>query len=270
VKLPRPPDWTLYLAIAGGLALLAVYAPWRGEPPPWEGREGAPLAPASPFDPAVLAKASTAGPGSGTAFSVDSRGVWLTARHVVEGCARAVIVTAPGHGVAAAVRLTPGRETAILTTNGGAPALPIAPAAPLRRGLTLFHPGYPRQQPGEAVSVLRRRATLLVGGHGLRAEGVLVLAEVARAPAFAGDLEGLSGAPALDGEGRVVGVTVAEAPRRRRLYVTTPSSLRAALAEAGVDPSSASGEALTPATYATASDRLRFDLSVAEVACLAS
>ncbi len=233
-------------------------------PPP-----GQPLAPASPFDPAIFVAAPPPGPGAGTAFSVSDRGVWLTARHVVEGCGRTVIITAPGKGVAAEAQILPGKETALLITRGGAPALPIAPATLLRRGARVYHPGFPKEQPGEASSELLRRANLLVGWQGLRAQPVLVFRETGRWPAMRGSLGGLSGAPVLDGEGRVIGVTVAENPRRRRLYATTPASLRAALAEAKVQPIETPGDPMTAATWKSEADDLRSALSVAEVECLA-
>lgn len=275
MKPPRAPDWLAYLAAAAVLAILAVGVPWRVLAPKparaaAQPASGQTLAPASLFDPTIWVNAPAAGPGAGTAFSVADSGVWLTARHVVEGCSRTVIVTAPGHGVAAKVVLSDGRETAIIYTRGGAPALPIAPVGELRRGQRAFHPGFPRSRPGEASSELTRRATLVVGGHGLRAEPVLTFVEMQRLPVTRGALTGLSGAPALDASGRVLGVTVAEAPRRRRLYTTTPSSLRAALAQAGVKAATSPGEATTGATFGAVADDLRARLSVAEVVCLAS
>ena len=59
-----------------------------------------PLGPASPFDPAVVVEVpGETKPGSGTAFSVADNGVWLTARHVVEGCGQTALVVAEGRGV---------------------------------------------------------------------------------------------------------------------------------------------------------------------------
>jgi serine protease Do len=59
---------------------------------------------------------------------------------------------------------------------------------------------------------------------------VLVWAEVGRTDTLRGTLAGLSGAPALDSAGRVIGVTVAEAPRRGRIYTTAPETLKTVLA----------------------------------------
>ena len=261
-----PPKWLIGVAVAGFPALLAV--PWVGAQEPRVPVAQA-LAPASLFDPAIWVSAPPPGPGAGTAFSVDSHGVWLTARHVVEGCARTVIVTQPGHGVAAKAEITSGRETAILRTQGGAPALPIALTEVLHPGQPAYEPGFPGSHPGEAASELRRRANLVVGWRGLRAQPVLVFLETARWPEINGSLAGLSGAPVLDANGRVIGMTVAENPRRRRLYAATPASLRAALKRSGVTDSTAGGEALTPASWRGVSDHLREELSVAEVECLA-
>ena len=79
---------------------------------------------------------------------------------------------------------------------------------------------------------------------------------------------GLSGAPALDAGGRVVGVTIAESPRRGRIYTTTPAALTEALAAAKAAPF-AVGEAITTDNYGRVADGLRRDLRVAQVVCLA-
>jgi S1-C subfamily serine protease len=271
VRPPRIPDWLLYLTVVIALTLGAtlikrpVDAP---PPPPPMPAAAATLAVASSMDPTVVVNGpSGALPGAGTAFSVGDSGVWLTARHVVEGCGSIVIVTQPGAGVAARVRLDPRAETAVLFTRGGVAALPMAPEDELQRGLTVFHPGFPQGRPGEAASRLVGRERLYARGRDGGAEPVLAWAEIGRTLGLTPNLEGLSGAPALDSAGRVVGVTIAQAPRRDRIYTTTPASMRAALAAAGVQGVSGVGEPIGADDYGRVADDLRRDLRVAQVVC---
>jgi len=97
-----------------------------------------------------------------------------------------------------------------------------------------------------------------------------VWAEVGRTEGLTGSLGGLSGAPALDAQGRVVGVTIAEAPRRGRIYTTAPETVQRLIAESGaplpVAPSAGGG--VTPENYGAVAERLRRDLRVAQVVCL--
>ena len=272
---PRLPDWLVYLAIVVALTMAAIGRQERADapppPPPVPGEEGMPLGPASPFDPSVVVRAPDGpGPDTGTAFSVSDSGVWLTARHVVEGCSKVAIVVAEGRGVAAKVRISPGSEAAILTTEGGAPALPMGLERPLKRGARAFSPGFPQGHPGEITTRLLGRENLLMRGRGARTEPVLVWAETGRTDGLDGTLSGISGAPALDDAGRVIGVTVGEAPRRGRIYTTTPESVRAAFAATGVTPSAyAAGQAIATDNYGRVADSLRRDLRVAQVVCLA-
>ena len=275
MALPRLPDWLVYAAVVGGLLFVAINRRERAEPsappPQAEAPRGGLLAPASPFDPSVTVDVpDRAGPSTGTAFSVASSGVWITARHVVEGCRQAALVVGEGVGVAAATRIDPIGEAALLSTEGGAPALPLDLAAPLREGELAYHPGFPQGRPGEAVSRLIGRENLIVRGRGARTEPVLVWAEVARSAGLQGSLGGLSGAPALDARGRVVGVTIAEAPRRGRIYTTTPETVQHLLAESRtplpVTPSAAAS--ITPDNYGKVAETLRRNLRVAQVACL--
>ena len=271
---PRLPDWLVYSAVVAALLVAAVGRREKADapapPPPVPGEEGLPLAPSSPFDPAVVVEVpGQTEPGSGTAFSVSDSGVWLTARHVVEGCRQAALVVAEGRGVAAKVSLDPDGDAAILTTDGGAPAMPLAIDRPLRRGDRAFHPGFPQGEPGEATSRLLGRENLIVRGRGARTEPVLVWAETGRTDSVRGSLAGLSGAPALDSSGRVIGVTIAEAPRRGRIYTTDPSAIRDALLAAHrKPPTDAAGEAITTDNYGRVADSLRLELRVAQVVCL--
>jgi len=274
---PRLPDWLVYLAIVVALTVAAIGRQERADapppPPPVPGEEGMPLGPASPFDPSVVVRAPDGGgPDTGTAFSVSDSGVWLTARHVVEGCAKAAVVVAEGRGVAAQIHIAPGSEAAVLTTQGGSPALPLGLNLPLKRGARAFNPGYPQGHPGEiATRLLGRENLVMRGGRGARTESVLVWAEVGRTDGLNGSLSGISGAPALDEAGRVIGVTVGEAPRRGRIYTTTPEAVNAAFAAAAVRPAGfARGQAIAVDNYGRVADGLRRDLRVAQVVCLAS
>jgi S1-C subfamily serine protease len=188
---------------------------------------------------------------------------------VVDGCTQTAIVVAHGQGVEAKVRIDPRGEAAILTTDGGAPALPLDLTQGLRRGERAFHPGYPQGEPGEITSRLLGRENLVVKGRGARTEPVLVWAETGRTDGLRGTLGGLSGAPALDERGRVIGVTIAEAPRRGRIYTTVPETVANTLSFTHEPVSAgAAGEAVTPENYGRVADDLRRNLRVAQVICL--
>lgn len=274
MQFPRLPDWLVYSAVVAALVVTAIGRQEKADapapPPPVPGEEGVPLAPSSPFDPAVVVEVQDqTEPGSGTAFSVADSGVWMTARHVVDGCRQAALVVAEGRGVAAKVMLDPNGDAAILTTEGGAPAMPLGIDRPLHRGDRAFHPGFPQGSPGEATSRLLGRENLIVRGRGARTEPVLVWAETGRTDSVHGSLAGLSGAPALDASGRVIGVTIAESPRRGRIYTTDPSAIRDALSAAHQRAASeAAGEPITVDNYGRVADSLRRDLRVAQVVCL--
>jgi S1-C subfamily serine protease len=277
MRFPRIPDWLIYAGVVGALLYLALSRQEHVNPPPLppvpgpQTQQGALIGPASPFDPSVSVDVPEhQGPSAGTAFSVASTGLWITARHVIDGCRQAALVVGAGRGVAASAQIDPQGEAALLRTEGGAPALPLDLAAPLREGELAYHPGFPQGQPGAAASRLIGRENLVVRGRGARTEPVLVWAELGRTEGLKGTLGGLSGAPALDVDGRVVGVTIAEAPRRGRIYTTAPETVQRLIQEAGAPvPSTARmGGALTPENYGRVADALRRDLRVAQVVCL--
>ena len=272
----RPPKWLILTGVAvlaGGAAILGprLFGPQRAvAPAPAVRRTPRAITSPSAFDPTIEIDApTTSRPGGGTAFSVSPGGVWLTARHVVEGCARTAIVVGPGQGVAAEVRIDPRGETAVLITQGGAPALPLAPRTALRRGMTAFHPGFPHGRPGEVASRLLRRETLVMRGRRSRRESVLAWTEADSIGVSGRSLAGLSGAPALDSAGQVIGVTIAQAPRRGRVYTTSPAALHAALARVHVETATGAKAApMNEETYGRASNVLRRDLRVVPVVCL--
>jgi S1-C subfamily serine protease len=275
---PRLPDWLIYLAVVLGLILAALSRQERADappaPPPVPGVASIPLGPGSPFlTGRVVAVPNLEGPGTGTAFSVSEHGVWITARHVVEGCGQVAVVVAEGRGVVARVISSPDNDVALLVTEGGSTPLPILDPSvldSLKRGMRGYHPGFPQGTPGEVASRYLGRNRLVIGGRGGKPEPVLVWAEVGRTSGLKGPLAGLSGAPVLDATGRVIGVTVAEAPRRGRIYTSDPSAIFELLAKARRQEGRyAPGEAINTENYGRAADALRRDLRVAQVVCVA-
>ncbi|WP_295705843.1 serine protease [uncultured Brevundimonas sp.] len=276
----RPPDWAIYAAAAAVLLGLSLLRRENADAPPAlpapsatpADGEGPLLGPVTPFDETVTVQSPDAPfkPQAGTAFSIAQRGRWITARHVVEGCRQPALVVGPGKAVAADVRLAPHADIALLLTDGGPPAVPIATAEPLRKGQRGFHPGFPQGRPGEATSRLLGRETLKVTGRGARDEPVLAWAEVGRTAGLNGTLSGLSGAPVLDARGRAVGVTLAEAPRRGRIYTTAPDTFLPAIRGEQAPDERMLAQAVTVDTYGQAADDLRRDLRVAQVVCLSN
>lgn len=255
------------------LAGAAVWLPEDADAPPAPAApsavETALLGPVTPFDPAVVVDAprDAAPSRAGTAFSISGRGRWITARHVVEGCRKPALMVGGARAVAADVRLAPHADLALLITEGGPPGLPLRGAAAPGVGRLAFHPGYPHGQAGEASSRLLGEDVLRPARRGQAPERVLAWAEVGRTMGLEGSLAGLSGAPALDAEGRVIGVTVAEAPRRGRIYTTTPQNLAwATHGQADID--ARSNGAVTIDNYGRVADDLRRNLRVAQVVCL--
>ena len=175
-----------------------------------------------------------------------------------------------GRAVAADVRLAPRADIAVLQTAGGPDAIPLAPGEPLRKGQRAFHPGFPQGRAGEITTRLLGRETLKVRGRGQREEPVLAWAEVGRTDRLGGTLAGLSGAPVLDRQGRAVGVTIAESPRRGRVYTTAPDTFGPAVR--GLQPADEplTGRTISIDNYGLVADDLRRDLRVAQVVCLSA
>ena len=272
----RPPDWVLYAAV---LAVLVVFSLNRRENADAldvadadDEIEGELLGPVTAFDPAVTVNAPDIPfqPSAGTAFSVARDGLWITARHVVEGCRRPAIMVSEGRAVSTDVRLASRADIAVLITDGGPPALPVLVDGRLSIGQRGFHPGYPQAKPGEVTTRLLGRETLKVRGRGQRDEPVLAWAEVGRTDGLGGTLAGLSGAPVLDRQGRAIGVTIAESPRRGRIYTTSPDTFGPAIRGLQKADEPLTGRTVTVDNYGLVADDLRRDLRVAQVVCLSA
>jgi S1-C subfamily serine protease len=272
----RFPDWLVYALFLG--VILYVLLPSRTDsmapeaPPVVTDAQGArALPPPSAFDERVLVQSDTPADGTGTAFSVSEAGAWLTARHVVDGCSRLALEVAPGTYVPVDpenVVLSPESDMAVLLTGRSPDGLPMVATEELSVGTQGFHVGFPQGQPGEVTSTLLSNSRLITRGVRRSEEQVLAWAEKGRTRGLVGSLAGLSGAPVFDALGRVVGVTVAESPRRGRIYTTSPDTLAAFLSEAGVEAKgTARPSRFTIEDYGREADRVRRALNVVKVVC---
>jgi len=234
------------------------------------GQGGRALQPASPSDPSIqIAVPARVSSSSGTAFSIDSRGLWMTARHVVDSCPRAFILTGPRTGMP--VRrfyIHPSADIAFVTTDRGAPALAFDWDT-LHEGQTGFHFGFPKGQPGDVKSRLIGRRVMRVHGRYTTAEPVVAWVERVRIPDSYEGLGGISGGPAFDSRGRVTGVTVAGTVRRGRVYTTAHTSMQAALARAKITSGNGRAVGMIPESgFAARGESLRRQLSIAKIVCL--
>jgi hypothetical protein len=271
--MPRPPAWLVYPLAVLVLTLAALELRERAgappAPPPLTAPEGAALAQGAPFDLLSILRVRRGFGGTmGTAFSVGDNGVWLATGSVTQACAHPALLLGAGQGVGARARPGPVGELAVLTTPaGGAPALPLAARTP-PLAAPGFVAGFPQGRPGELALRLLGTQTLFLPGRRAHPLPVLVWAEIGRTDGLGGALIGIAGAPALDGEGRVVGVVLGESPRRGRIYTTTPQATAQALAAAGVRTASgAAGEPITRDNYGLAADDLRRSYRVAPLVC---
>lgn len=242
-------------------------APRRRPPPAAPARV---LPPPSKNDPVVRIEDKKKGNSTGTAFSIGN-GIWMTARHVLEGCSTFGIVTGPRR-VEKGFRMTlnPHHDLATFHTERTAAALGFEPGD-LSRDQEAFHFGYPQGKPADVRSRLLGRMNVVHGrGHRGR-EPVVAWAEIKRVPNIKGSLGGISGGPVVDADGDVVGVSVAGSPRRGRVFTTAPIGIRDMLERAATVPRTSSrgaiDTAVDPTVFPRVGTRLRETLTVAKVVC---
>ena len=206
----------------------------------------------------------------GSAFAIEPAGTWLTAQHVVEGCRQVYLKVGKALRVGRIYR-HPRADVSVILTKPVAPTLGFD-FSDFRQRQDGFHFGYPGGKPGSVYSQLLGRAAARHGGPGGWKEPVIAWAEVQRAPNRRGSLGGISGGAVLNHKGSIVGVTIAEEPRRGRVISAAPVSLLEVLQRAGVKPSSksSSGSArITPTNFDRAGRELRDRHTVAQVVCSA-
>ncbi len=231
-------------------------------------------APAYPDEPTIVVTIEEKRQSStGTAFSVNRSGIWITARHVTGGCDTVALQLQDGRAVRVR-RVDPHTfaDISVLWTRGGVPALPLARPRP-RKGQDGYSFGFPKGLPGDVHGQVIGRARMLSQGRYRTAEPVIAWAHVRRIPDRGPYLGGISGGPWLNSDGEVIGVHVAGAKRRGRSFSTTLDTLSRALGESGVRPAAEPRtlpplSRLSPAGFAGYGDALRQRATVAKVLCL--
>ncbi len=268
-------DWIIYFGLLAALlfVLFGLEPENPSAPPPAEqvvADQGlAPLLPeASLLDEQVLVQVGPQQNGIGTAFAVNTRGDWLTARHVVDGCAKISIRVAPDNYVPVArLVLDDDHDLALLSTGRSPNPVTLNLDEPLRVGEEGYLVGFPQGEPGEIATRLIARSRLITRGRREGSSEILAWGEVSRTDGLEGALGGLSGGPVFDASGAVRGVIVAESPRRGRIYTASPEAVAAFLATARVTPEPGPAEFFRLTAFDSPSDNARRRLQVVKVTC---
>ena len=260
------PDWLIYflvlVVILGNITMR--YKPEVAPMPPPE--LGPALPNVKPTDPTVLVEINARHSGVGTAFSVDKKGTWLTARHVVDSCDTVGLRLGRGKMVAVEkVDISKIHDIAILTTHWK--RTPLARDFNSRRqiGERGFLIGFPQGRPGEVAGELIGRHRMMIRGRYRSLEPVLAWAEIGRSRGLKGSIGGLSGGPVFDKDGEVIGLVSAESPRRGRVYTVAPRSLAKALKPLD---SVLEHDDMAIENYGRRADSYRRERRIAQVVCL--
>ncbi|WP_017931262.1 S1 family peptidase [Robiginitomaculum antarcticum] len=261
----KPPDWSIYALVLGLIFFYAARA--NNEITPQQSPELGPALPdILPTDPDVLVQTKPRQSGMGTAFAIDNRGSWLTARHVVDGCDQVGLVSGPRTGVKVdSVEISKTTDTAILRTSWSRPPLTPDFTEPRRLNEPGYFFGYPQGKAGDVIGSLLGRNRMITRGRYNSREAVFAWAETRRSRGLTGSLGGLSGAPVLDKDGELIGVVTAESPRRGRVYTVVPSNM---ISLVPTPKRTGRTRALNLTNYGTEADSYRRDRRIAKVICL--
>ncbi len=262
----RFPDWLIY-----GILLFIIFSGALGR----ADRQDAPaplpelgpaLPNARPSDPSIIVEVTERHSAVGTAFAIDKKGTWLTARHVVDGCDQVGLRMGGSNYVKVSVKsISQKSDTAFLTSKWKRPPLARDFSSARRVGENGFFLGFPQGSPGEATGTLLGRRRMVVRGRYRSNEPILAWAETGRSRGLKGSLGGLSGGPAFDKDGEVIGIVTAESPRRGRVYTVAPKTLKGLLTPLTSTPQS---DPITTRNYGRRADKYRRDRRIAQVVCL--
>ncbi len=259
------PDWLIYLVLLTVIMANIMNRPQQTDtPPPPE--LGPALPNTRPTDMTVLVEIDAPKSGVGTAFAVDDNGTWMTARHVVDSCDQVGLKLSGGSYVKMdKVTILPDVDIALLASRWKRKPLARDFASRRQVGERGFFIGFPQGQPGEAAGKLLGRHRMVIRGRYRTTEPILAWAEIGRTQGLRGSLGGLSGGPAFDKDGEVIGLVTAESPRRGRIYTVAPRSLAATLSPLAGEPKRIP---IALNNYGHQADSLRRTRRVAKVVCL--
>lgn len=264
--MPKIPDWFIYGLL---LTIILVNAKGRSKhqdtpaPPP---ELGPTLPNARPSDPAVIVELDAPISSVGTAFAVDNKGTWLTARHVVDSCDEVGLRIGASKYIKVVVKsISEHSDTALLSSKWKRPPLARDFFSPRQIGEHGFFIGFPQGQPGEVVGNLLGRHRMMVRGRYRSSEAILAWAETGRSHGLIGSLGGLSGGPVFDKDGEVIGLVAAESVRRGRIYTVAPVSLAAILEPLETQPKA---DPLAITSYGRRANSYRRARRIAQVMCL--
>lgn len=249
---------------------------WQAETQSWLQAGTKNLRPAVPYAPSSLPSeyiddGDRVGSSTGSAFSVSSRGYWLTARHVIEGCDEAYLQT----GDQAAVKvydsfLHPKADVALLVTTRAPEGLSLSAGGAVKRNS--FNVGFPKGQPGAVHGQFLGEMTVRHQGRRRYRERVDAWSIVSEIPHKFASLGGLSGGAVIDDGGKIIGIVQSESPRRGRFMTARPEALREMIEFAGIDipmnSKPAAGAEISEANYQSIARRLIVTLRVSKVWCL--
>jgi len=270
------PDWIVLFGLLG-LVLWALFTGARDradapEPLPPELLEdiSGTFPSITGFEEDVLVQVGHSTNSIGTAFAIDKHGHWMTARHVVDGCDDIGILYGGGRVLdVEKVVTSDDSDIAILKTPNASKNLHVDLEKELEMNQAGFHIGFPQGQPGEVSSRLLARSRLITRGRYKNEEPVLAWAEMGRTRNLKGSLAGISGGPVFNLDGEVIGVTVAESPRRGRIYTAAPTSVARVLNENKIAAAGDNGFRFGIEEYGHQADLMRRELSVVKILCQA-
>lgn len=226
-----------------------------------------PLPDQSDRDPVFVVAPSQKSDSTGTAFSVNDSGFWLTAKHVTHGCDRIALVR-PDRKLVRVVDVIehPRADVSVIRTSGGVASLGLR-AGNLEIGEDGYMFGFPQGRPGDVHAQLMGRARSVTRQGRMNSEPVIAWTEMRRMPDLSGSLGGLSGGPVVDATGQIVGVVSSESARRGRVMTAAPVSVREVLQLARTTARPETAIRPGPETFGIIGDRLRQTQIVAQVYC---